>query len=196
VVFSNRERYVAIAVGLAVLVFALDRYLLTPYLTRSDAANIQLQQVIKEQEDARRIYQRQSRLGGVWTDMRRTGGLVADASEAEAQLADALEEWFQESGMRSESRKPDRPIAEGEFYRIGFQVSGFGSTAQVGKFLHLLETAKVPVRINDIQLRSRRENTDDLSLRINLSTLCVMPSSENPNRTAAPAAAAARGGQS
>ena len=206
-VFSKRERYVAIAVALAVGVFAVDRYLLTPYLTRLDEVGIKQLEATRQLEEQTRLFNRQAQLQDVWTAMRSGGALVPDASEAEAQLMNALQEWADESGVKVGTRKAEQPVPAGDFKRTGVQFSGRGSMASVSRFLWRLETAHLPIRVSELTLRANRENTDDLIVQLNVSTLSIVPGTDRPagdrggpggGRAMAPAATPllARGGQS
>ena len=48
--------------------------------------------------------------------------------------------------------------------------------AELGlKLLWSLETATIPVRVNDMQVTPRREGTDDLTIRLSVSALCMPP---------------------
>lgn len=200
-VFSNRERYVAIAVAVAVAIFVLDRYLLTPYLARLEEVDARQQDATEELDKQIHVIRQQRQLRSVWSNIRSGGGLVADRSEAEARLLEALQQWADESGVKVGTRKPEQPVPDGEFLRTGVQFSGTGSTAAIAKFLWRLETAPLPIRVSEMTLRSRRENTDDLTVNLNVSTLSIVPSAQDPQQgggramTSAEAPSLARGGR-
>ena len=189
-VFSNRERYVGIAVAAAVAVFAIDRYLWTPYTERLAVAHQKLEEASLKEQQAALVVRQQKELKPVWAQMRSEGRLVPNESEAEGQLAASFTEWADESGVRLSGRRSEQPIKEGDFFRIGYQVSGTGSTAAVSRFLWHVETAKLPIRVNEMSLNARRENTDDLTVRLTVSTLSIVPTNETADRPPAGAAPA------
>jgi hypothetical protein len=40
-----------------------------------------------------------------------------------------------------------------------------------------METATIPVRVNEMQINAPKEGSDDLSIRLSFSTLCMPPDS-------------------
>jgi hypothetical protein len=206
VVFSNRERYVAIAVAAAVAIFGADRYLLTPYMARLDKARTDQEVASLKLDSQTKTLRQQRELRKVWSDMRSRGSLVPDAFQAEAQLMQALQALADETGVKVSGRKAEQPVREGDFYRTGVQFGGTGSTASISKFLWRLETAPLPIRVSELTLRSRQPNTDELIVTLNVSTLSIVPSADTPDqagpggggRAMAPAGepSPARGGQS
>ena len=206
-VFSKRERYVAIAVGAAVAIFALDRYLLSPYLSRLEKVRVDQQEATLTLDQQSKLFREQRQLRKVWSEMRSGGSLVSDSFQAEAQLMQALQTLADETGVKVSGRKAEQPVREGDFYRTGVQFGGTGSTASISKFLWRLETAPLPIRVSEMTLRSRQENTDNLTVNLNVSTLSILPSADTPDeggrpggggRAAGPEGAPllARGGQS
>jgi hypothetical protein len=190
VVFSNRERYVGVAVAVAVAIFALDRYLLSPYLARLEAVDLEQQDATVQLDKQTAVFNDQRRLRKVWSDMRANNALVPDAWQAEAQLMQALQTWADEAGVKVGTRKPEQPVPEAGFVRTGVQFTGTGSTAAISKFLWRLETAPLPIRVSELTLRSRVENTDNLTVNLNVSTLSIVPTPETARQPAGGRAAA------
>ena len=61
-------------------------------------------------------------------------------------------------------------------------IAGFGTTMlSIANLLWSMETATIPVRVNDLQILPRKEGTNDLTLQLTVSTLCLLP---EPARTA------------
>ena len=54
---------------------------------------------------------------------------------------------------------------------IAFNASGSCDMAAVSRFLYLLETARMPVKIESIQLGSRKSGQDDLTMQLRFSTI-------------------------
>jgi hypothetical protein len=59
--------------------------------------------------------------------------------------------------------------------------AGTGNMRAVARFLYLAETTTLPLRIRELQIGSRKEGTDDLSVQLKLSTLYMgLESAEAP----------------
>jgi hypothetical protein len=70
--------------------------------------------------------------------------------------------------------RPERPASKkGAAPEVTAQVVGTGSMNAVARFLWRLQTAPQPVKLIEMQLSSRREGMDDLSLQLRLSALYV-----------------------
>ena len=60
---------------------------------------------------------------------------------------------------------------------------------QVARMLAAIETAGIPIRVNDMTITPQKEGTDDLSVRFNLSALCQPPADTTPKQAGAGGAA-------
>lgn len=187
-VLSKREKFIGIGVLGALAIFSLDTLLIEPYWSsRSDllAAQDKAQQTL---DDNNSLFDRQRRLQKVWRDIQQ-GGLRPDAEQAESVAHHALLDWAQNAGVNIDSLGKPEITPLGKFQVIKLNVNATGTMSQVSNLLWALETAKIPMRIHELQLNSRREGTDDLAIRFVISTLCLAPESTAPQPTVSSAAA-------
>jgi len=190
-VLSKRERYVVAATIIAVSILVLDRYVVTPFLDHRAQIEAERQNLLREMESAINQFARRRRMEQEWKDML-AAGLSSDASGAESQVLHAVRNWSQESGFALSSMKPERIAQEGELQEITFQAAGTGSMRSVARFLWNLETAPLPLKVKELQLGSRKEGADDLSLQLRISAL-YLPAELEPS-TAKSAGQVAGGG--
>ncbi len=176
-VLSKRERYIALASAAAVAILALDYFLLDPYLAQRDAIASERDATTAAQNDASDTLQKQNKLKKVWAEMQ-AGGLKSSESEAESQVLNAVIKWADESGIALDALKPERSTEEGKFQVISFTITGEGKMSQVARLMWAMETASIPVRVNEMQVNPKREGADDLSVRLSFSTLCMPPDSD------------------
>ena len=113
------------------------------------------------------------------------GGLLKDASAAEIQVQHSLQDWAHEAEMPLSSVKTERTEKEKDFYRVTIHATGNGTMSQIGHFLWRIQTAAVPVRVTDLQINTRKEGADDLSISLSVSTIALIPDSEKNNKTVA-----------
>jgi len=170
VVLSKRERYVAIVSIIVVTLLLSDRYIVTPFLDRRAQVDTERQSLLGEMERATSLFERRNLMEQKWQDMV-SGGLESDASNAESQVLHAVRNWSQECGLMLSSMKPERVVGAGNLQEITFLIAGTGTMSSVGQFLWRVETASLPLKIKEIQLGSRKEDADDLSLQLRLSAL-------------------------
>src|SRR5437867_2476131 len=93
---SQRERYIAIAVGAAFGVFALDRLVLSPYLQERERLASDKATAVKKQTDDRHVLKQQRTARQKWADLH-AGGVQADPSEMDRQMQHWLTLWAPES---------------------------------------------------------------------------------------------------
>jgi Tfp pilus assembly protein PilO len=188
-ILSKRERVVVVATLIAVAAFLLDRYALTPVLDALAALEARKQNMIGDVARAGDLLERQHQLGPKWREMT-AAGLKRDPTEAESQMLHAVQNWSQEAGLRLTSLKPERLPDKRSLQEISFQAAGTGTMNAVSRFLWRIETAKVPIRVKELQVGSRKEGADDLTLQLRFSTLYQAPQRPLPGGAGNPAEAA------
>jgi len=188
-VLSKRERYIVAVTLIAVAGLGFDRLVLTPIQERKVAMERERQRVLGGLERARALFARKKQLGPKWQQVVEAG-LKSDPAEAESQVLHAVRNWSQESGLSLSSLRPEHTAQKGELREITFQASGTGPMSAVAGFLWRLETSPLPIRVNDLQLGTRKEGTDDLNLQLRVSTLCHSPAPRSAPGTLATAAPA------
>ena len=184
-VLSKRERYIVIATAVAVCALALDRYILAPILSSESQLDTQKQNLLRNLDKATSLFKRKKAAEARWQEMK-TGGLKADAAETENALLHAVREWSQDAGLALSSVRPERAAQKGHAPEVTAQVAGSGNMNAVVRFLWRLQTSPLPVKLVEVQLASRREGVDDLSLQVRLSALYLSGNSNAaaPNRPA------------
>ena len=174
---SKRERFIAILTGASILMLVLYFVVIGPYFQRRAEIATDLDTATLDLAKADTLFKQQKKMRVIWTEMMK-GGLGNTPSEAESQLAQALDEWAQECGINVSSLKPGKSQPEGKFLQIGFNLSGIGPLSTISNLLWRLETTNMPLRINDIQIIPRKEGQDDLTFQLTVSTLCRLPDSD------------------
>jgi hypothetical protein len=169
-VLSKRERLIAVVTIAVLMIFALDRFILTPILDARDKVLSEKTQLIKEMTKASEIFKQKNRVSKQWNDMV-SGGLNSDVSVTESQILNAIQVWTQEYGLTLSSIKPERQRGEGEMKEIVFNMACSGNMNSLGRFLFQVENSLLPVRITEFQLGSRSEDGRDMSLQLKLSAL-------------------------
>ncbi|MBM4016953.1 MAG: hypothetical protein FJ288_01280 [Planctomycetes bacterium] len=187
-ILSRRERLIICLAAVAVALLVLDRYAVTPLLDYRAALENQKQGLLVEMERAAALLAHKHRIAPKWKEMT-AAGLKHDPSEAESQILHAVRDWSAEAGLKLTSLKPDRLPDKRSLQEITFQAAGTGSMNAVARFLWRIETAKVPIRVKELQLGARKEGTDDLALQLRLSTLYQPVQPTAPSDPATPAQA-------
>jgi hypothetical protein len=173
-ILSRRERYIMIGTVVAASIFVLDRVVLSPLFERRQAINSQMS-IKREQADrAEKLLFNRIRLNRSWHEISGTT-LKADGSTAESQITRAVGDWANESRFSLSAIKPERAENDKKFNKITFRANGFGSMSAISRFIWHIQTSKIPIRITDITITTRKDGVDDLSLELGISTLFQPP---------------------
>jgi hypothetical protein len=185
VTLSKREKYIALGVGIAVSLWLLDSVLLSPYLSGRETLVTQRDAASQKLKDADVLFARRKRLQSIWAEMQK-GGLKSDPSEADTQAQHAVLDWFDRSGVYLAALKSDPHVSqEGKFQVIKYHIQGEGRMRQIAQLLWAVETATIPVRVDDLSIKPRgREGTDELTVELGISTLSTMPEADRTSGTA------------
>ena len=175
---NKRERWVGIITVAVLALLGVYQFVVDPLLIRR-------QELARQVADAKDAIQRNGdlsdrskRAGRQWREMI-SGGLRKDASETESVLLHSLRDWAQDANMSLSGLTPARPEKDKDFYRITVRATGSGRMESIGRFLHRIQTASIPVRVTELQINSRgREGNDDLSVQMSISTVYLAPENE------------------
>jgi hypothetical protein len=177
--------------GVVLAVLVLYQFVLQPLKDQSDDLDLRTAQasadfmrfnkVVKQSKEARKDL----------TAMTTGGKLSADASAAETMVYKSVRDWAQDARMSPPSVQPTRSAEkEKDFFKLTFRVQGGGSMSQISRFLYEIKRTTVPVQINELQITSNKENTDDLKLSLTLSTIYLPPDAGRQGNPGSPVARA------
>lgn len=174
-VLSNREKSIAIGLGVVVALVLLYQFVYSPLWDWQHDLELAQADVQGQKDKDALLARKHGKLQKDWKDML-SGGLKSDPSDAESQLQLGLTDWARESGVTlTAQRLEGRPPEKNGFIQIPYQASGTGNSAQMSKLLWQIENTRIPVRIKSMQISSRKDGVDDLQIQLSLSTLCIAP---------------------
>lgn len=181
---SKRERILTWATGATIAAFVVNAYIVEPLTEGAKALEERRLALEGEVRAAENLIDTQPRLEERWREMIEAG-LTSNAAHAEAQVFSLLREWAEEARLSLSLIKPQRAAESETLTELRFVASCEGNMRAVTRLLFLIESAQAPVRIEKIQLVSRKEGEDDLTLTLHLSTVYRNQSdSDEPNQTA------------
>jgi hypothetical protein len=185
-ILSKREKYIVAAAIIAVAILLLDRLVLTPVWDRKTVMESETQRVLTELDHARLLFERRRQLSARWQEML-NAGLNADPDAAVGLVSRAVYGYSDEAGLSVSSLRPERLPQRGDLQETAFPVSATGPMSAVAGFLWRIENSTLPIRIRELQLGTRKEGTDDLTLQLRISALCQAsaPQAQPPKTTVA-----------
>jgi Tfp pilus assembly protein PilO len=170
---SPRERNIFIVVVSLVGLWVLDAFAISPMLATRDQLDSDVSTASLNVTQATNLIHLAQKDRAKWDQMLRYG-LRTDASAAESQMLHAIGDWARDAGLSLTGNKPDRAEAQKPFQKITFHVTSTGNLRTINRFMWDVETATIPTRVEDFTVTARKDGTDDLSLSVAISTLCIV----------------------
>ena len=167
--FSTRERNITLVVLLACAALILDRLAIEPYIDTRHELVIQHQKRRHELDEANLILKREAHLRRTMAQLSKT--IQPDPASAEAQLLHLLNDLEQQTGVGSASFQRVRTLDNHGYTSLTYHVSAAGPMPALAMLLWRIETAGIPLRVDDVQVIPRHEDGNELIVQINLSTL-------------------------
>jgi Tfp pilus assembly protein PilO len=171
---SPRERLIAIGVAVCVGAYAVDAAVVGPLRKRLDEATTDVERDRAADKKGQDLLNNQMRAQQLWNRMAGST-LKTDMPSAESQLLAKVRDAAQGAGLTLESFKPGGSDRERDYQRIVYRAAGVGNMSQVRRFLETLRTADIPLKVTDVQIESRKDGTDDLSLSAGIATIYALP---------------------
>ena len=166
----NRQRLLLfVALGAAALLVA-ERVVTVGLLPAYRGRAARLDTLRKSVIDGRILLDRGPSLRTRWQRMQ-TNALSPEPSLAENELLKAFDRWSQESRIGVSAIKPQaKPGSDGND-TMECRVDAFGNLAAVSRFLYNVESDPLAVRIGAIELVSRDDRGEQLTLGLQVSGL-------------------------
>jgi hypothetical protein len=174
VVLSKRERFIGIAAGAVIALLVLDRIIISPLLEQRTLLGAQIKVAEGDLKRDNDLIELSGRANNNWAAL--APNVRKDASEAERQVLNNVNDWAAEAGINLASVSPQRSERDKDFIKLTYRATGTGQMGQIGRFLYKIQNASSPARVTDLSISTRRqEGTDDLSVSVAVTTICQAP---------------------
>lgn len=168
---SKRERIIVLVTLLVVGTLVADRFVRAPIANGMGELRAERQKALAQVTKAKSLLQQRQLLEQKKAALFAT---LRSDTEAESQVAKALDKWAEDARLTLTSVKPDRmTTGEKGLREILFVIAGKGSLDAVSWFLYQVETSELPIKVKHMQLGSTSEAGDNMSLELRISALYV-----------------------
>jgi Tfp pilus assembly protein PilO len=167
---SQRQRNIMSVLIGALLLLAVDRLAISPFFEYRDSLLLQRDAIEHDVAEAHHVLKLEQDLRPLSRSL--ASSLNGDPSAVESGLLHLLHQWQQRAGVTNASFARLRGVDSHGFTCLTFNVSATGGMAPIASLIYRIETASIPLRIDDLRLSPKRDGADELQLRLNLSTLC------------------------
>jgi hypothetical protein len=171
---ENRQRTLAIAAITVVVLLASDRLIFAP-LTRSWKARAErIAELKREVSQGGMLLERERVIRTRWSAMR-TNTLPNNVSAAESEVFKAFDRWEQDSKISVTSKKPQWKRNEDDYMTFECRVDASGTLSALTRFLYEVEKDPLALKVESVEITSRDNNGQQLSLALQVSGLMLNP---------------------
>jgi len=176
----NRQRLLMILAGAAVLLLVLDSAVLTPLTKGWQSRSAEIAKLQKNVTEGRGMIERATHTQATWAEMQ-AQALPKEAAKAEQDLISAFDRWSRASNIELGSIKPQwKRGTTARYSQLECRVDATGSLATLTRFLFEVEKSALALRVDSVELTSRDDLGQKLSLGLLVSGLRFAPLEGKP----------------
>jgi hypothetical protein len=171
----ERQRWLMLAAGAGVVLLILNWAVITPLGAAWTAHADEIARLRTSIAEGRGLLARGPHLQQVWSGMR-TEALPRDQAQSEHDVIFAFENWSRVSGVELGAVKPQwKQGATPDYSVLECRLDASGSLAALSRFLFELGKAPMALRVEAVELTSRDETGQRLTLGLTVTGLRLYP---------------------
>ena len=171
---KNRQHLLAILAISAVAILAGDKFVLSPLIANWKERTERIADLKKSVNQGTLLVAREQSIRERWDGMR-TNTLSSNVSVAENEVLRAFERWSQESRISITSIKPQPRRDADDYMTLEFRADAFGSLEALTRFLYDVEKDPLALKIEAVEISTRDNEGQQLSLALQVSGLILGP---------------------
>lgn len=170
---GRQQLLVVVAIG-AVALLALDRLVYTPLTGLWKARSNRIAELRTQVQNGTVLLQREQVIRGRWEQMR-TNTLPNNPSLAEQQLLKAFDTWSEQSHASVTSIMPQWKHDSDDYMTLECRVDASGDLEALSQFLYNMEKDPRAVKLESMELSTRDNTGQQLTLGLQVSGLVLTP---------------------
>jgi len=171
----DRQRWLVIGAGAMVALFIVNAIAIEPLTAMWRAHSAEIVKLRKSVGDGRGLIARSAQLDRTWADMQ-AGALPKDPAQAEQEVISAFDTWGRANSIELSSIRPQWKRGANERYSLlECRVDATGTLATLTRFIYELERSPLALRVDAVELTSRDDNGQKLTLGLIVSGLRLSP---------------------
>jgi Tfp pilus assembly protein PilO len=169
---KNRERLLLIATGGCLVLMILNWLVISPLTASWHHRSDRIAALRKSLGDGAMLLRREASIRERW-ELMSANALSSTPTAAERQLFDAFDRWVRASGVTEGSFKPQLKDTDDNYSVMECRADVTGNSQTIGKFLDKLQADPLGIRLQSLELTSRDDNGQQLSLGLELNGLLL-----------------------
>jgi hypothetical protein len=169
-----------ILAGAAVLLLVLDSLVVTPLTKSWQSRRAEIARLQKSVTDGRALMERATSMQARWAEMQEQA-LPKEAAKAEQDLISAFDRWGRATNIELGAIKPQwKRGTTPRYSQLECRVDASGSLTTLSRFLYEVEKSPLALRVDAVELTSRDESGQKLTLGLLVSGLRLSPLEGKP----------------
>jgi hypothetical protein len=169
---KRRERVLMIGAAVCVALLLGNMLVVKPLTAHWKANQEAIDKLTMDIRRGEALLDRERGLNAEWDQMT-SRTLAADQAQASRDVINAVERWTSDSGFNRSSLNPRWTTDSRERDRAEYEVriTGQGTNSQIARFLYLLETDPLPLKIEEARISSSDPNGRTLALSLRFTAV-------------------------
>lgn len=172
---NNRQKFLIVLAVAGLALLAADRLIFTPLTNAWRDRAKEIARLRGQVADGRALIRREQAIRDRWEQMR-TNTLPDNPSLAQEQVLKALVNWSQESGASINAITPQWKNDSEEYKTLVCRVDASGTLWTLSRFLYDIEKGPMALKLESVDLSSRDNNGQQLTLGLQISGLALTSS--------------------
>jgi hypothetical protein len=169
---KNRQKLLLIVAAAGLLLLVADSLVISPLYASWESRSKEITDMRKTLSDDRQLVKRKALLLGRW-DRIQTNALPSNESLAESALLKSFYRWAQDSGVSIASTKLQWRESGEDYLTLECRADATGDMRAVTRFLYEMEKDPLAVKLESLEISSRDDGGQQLSLGLQVSGLLL-----------------------
>ena len=169
---SNRQKLLLVVTIAVAALFLGDRLVLTPLTNLWKKRSQEIARLRESVQYGSDLIKREQTVRSRWNQMR-TNTLPNNPSLSQEQLLNSLENWSHESSISLNGVTPQRRADSDQYETLICRVDASGTLWALTRFLYDIESAPLALKIDSIDLSSKDNTGQQLTLGLQVSGLVL-----------------------
>ena len=171
---ENRQKFLLIGAIVVVSLLVADKIIVGPLVSGWKERTVRIAELKKFISQGQQLLQREDTIHHRWDNMR-TNTLPDDVSLAENQVLKAFDDWSRDSHISISGIKPQWKRTADDYMTLECRADASGNIEALTRFLYNLEKDHLALKVEAVEISSRDNDGQQLTLALQVSGLLLNP---------------------
>ena len=170
---ENRQQFLIVLTAIAFALLIGNSLIYEPLAKFWSARSTEIKNLKNQVAEGNRLIKREPAVRDQWKNMR-ANALPSNTSQAAQQVINALDNWSRASGAEVTSIMPQWKNDSTNYMTYNCHVQASGNLGTLSQFIYQIEQGPMALKLDSLQLDSRDDAGQQLSLDLQISGLALL----------------------